>query len=79
MAYNFNKDTCDKCGITKEAFKQKKSYYFYSLNPAEKSQASFQLGYDGSVLCYDCHKEKQLESLFKQMDARDLARAQKRV
>lgn len=59
MAYNFDKNTCDKCGISKEDIKTStfKSYQDKMLTE------SFRLGQDGSVLCPDCHKENQLKSI----------------
>ena len=61
MAYNFTKDTCDLCGKKKEVVK----FDF------QRTQKSFRLGWDGSVLCGECHEENALKSLFALMDARD--------
>lgn len=69
MAYNFKKKTCDKCGA-----KENKQSNYYQLRPEE----SFRLGFNGEVWCAKCHKEKELESLFNLMDARD-KRAQNKI
>ena len=53
MAYNFDKNTCDKCRITKDKVKKK------------MLKGSLRLGQDGSVLCSYCHKEKLLKDIMK--------------
>lgn len=74
MAYNFNKETCDKCGITKAQREKLPPMPTGIGHPEYCETKSFRLDYDGSVLCPECHKEKQLESLFRLMDARDKKR-----
>lgn len=74
--YNLDKDVCDRCGITqKEA--EKHPVATGINHPQYKYSTSFYLGTDGSVLCARCHKEKELEDLFKTMNARDAARKKK--
>lgn len=73
MAYNNNKDTCDRCGITKETAKKFPvdtgiNHYQYRYS------TSFYLSFTGGVLCAKCHKESELESLFRVMDAADKRR-----
>lgn len=72
--YNFDKDTCDRCGITKEEAK-KHPVATGIDHPEYKTTTSFYLSYDGGVLCARCHRESELESLFKLMDAVDAKRA----
>jgi len=69
MAYNFDKSTCDRCGITKEEHNKRYPWSPHHWN--RHKHASFSLGYDGSVLCGLCASEKQLEELFAIMDARE--------
>ena len=69
MPTNFDKNTCDRCGITKEKHDIKYPWSPYAW--ARHKYASFRLGQDGSVLCGLCASEKQLEELFALMDARD--------
>ena len=71
MAYNFDENhKCDICGITPQEAEEKqigamitRGQYGYS-----KFETSFQLGFDGSVHCMRCHKEKSLKELFDLMD-----------
>ncbi len=60
---------CDVCGIGEKAYDKIHPWnnFAYLRDPL----ASFRLSIDGSVLCGACNKEKQLESLFKLLDARD--------
>jgi hypothetical protein len=61
MAYNFDKNTCDICNITKEDLLARINCV---MSYAEKMQAgSFNLGQNGSVLCPDCHKENLLKKI----------------
>jgi hypothetical protein len=66
--YNFYKKTCDKCGISKANAPVVKTGLQW---PYEYSN-SFQLGHDGSVLCYQCHKEQSLQNLFEALSVRKL-------
>jgi hypothetical protein len=63
MCYNFDKNTCDRCRITKEACLKKHNY--------DRHAASFSLGHNGEVTCPECHKELELENLFALMDKRE--------
>lgn len=64
--YNYNKDTCDICNVTKKEYHEKHGTPSYF--DKENMWKSFQLDTKGGVLCGHCHKEKQLESLFNLMD-----------
>lgn len=73
MAYNFDKNICDRCGITEEEAKKYPvdtgiNHYNYRYS------TSFYLGINNEVLCAKCHKEKELEDLFALMDKRDKKR-----
>lgn len=65
MSYNFDKNTCDRCGVSKE---QAKGIYEELSNGERRYTKSFSLGNNGEVHCAPCHKEKELESLFNLMD-----------
>ena len=70
MTYNFDKDICDRCGITKEEAKK------YSVNTGINYSlycyiTSFYLDCNGRVLCARCYKEMELKSLFKVIDYED--------
>lgn len=70
MSYNFDKNTCDRCGITKEEARKHPvdtgiNHYLYRYT------TSFSLGHNGEVWCARCHKEIELERLFALMDARE--------
>lgn len=66
--YNKKKDTCDICGITKE--KAKKHPIKTGIDhPDYAYTTSFSLSYDGGVYCAKCNRERELEKLFKSMDA----------
>jgi uncharacterized protein with PIN domain len=70
MAYNFDKNTCDRCGTTKE--EAKKHPVDTGINhPEYRYSTSFKLGFNGEVHCAKCHKELTLENLFKLMDKMD--------
>jgi hypothetical protein len=61
MAYNFDKNTCDKCGITEEDISNKVNN---AMTYSERMhQGSFNLGQDESVLCPGCQKEKILSEI----------------
>ncbi len=62
MGYNFEKDTCDLCGITKKAAKTRPVSTGIN-HPEYGTTTSFSLGYDSSVLCAACHKERELSNL----------------
>lgn len=68
MGYDFDKQHCDICSISKEMLK-KNPIYTGNAYPYEYS-SGFQLGFDGSALCWTCHKEKSLKELFAMLDAR---------
>jgi hypothetical protein len=71
MAYNYTKETCDRCGITK-AQRNLKAPMSTGINHPEYCYTkSFSLGGNGEVLCPECAREKKLEQLFRVMDARD--------
>jgi len=67
MSYNFDKDICDRCGISK---KEAEKYPIDTgiNHPFYRYSTSFYLDTNGGVLCAKCHKETELESLFKLMD-----------
>lgn len=69
--YNYVKDSCDRCHVTKAERDLKPAMPTGSANFNYASTKSFSLGTDGSVLCPECHKEHKLESLFALMDARE--------
>lgn len=65
--YNFEKDTCDDCGITKEEAKK------YPVNtginhPDYRTTTSFSLSNNGGVWCARCHRERELRLLMAAMD-----------
>jgi hypothetical protein len=67
MAYNFTKNTCDRCGITKE--KAMNHPVDTGINhPQYRYSTSFKLGFNGEVHCARCSKEIGLEQLFRAMD-----------
>ena len=72
--YNFEKDVCDRCGITKEEAKKYPVDTGIDQYPFRYS-TRFYLSTDGTVKCAKCHKEEGLESLFKLMDAIDAKKA----
>lgn len=72
--YNFDKDTCDRCGMTKEEAKNHPVDMGIECYPFRYS-TRFYLSIDGGVLCAGCHKETELEKLFKLMDAIDAKKA----
>ena len=68
MAYNFDKDTCDVCGITQE--EAKKYPVDTGINHPEYCKStSFRLSYDGGVWCARCHKEKSIKEVCDLMGA----------
>lgn len=59
MAYNFDKDTCDLCGITKE--KAKEIPVLTGIDhPKYKYSTSFYYSFTGEVLCAQCHRGKEI-------------------
>ena len=73
MAYNFKKNTCDKCGIDKE--EAKKYPIDTGINhPQYRYSTSFHLGLNGSVLCAKCNREEEIRLVFAAMDAADARR-----
>lgn len=75
--YNFTKKTCDICNISEEERNKKPPMQTGINHPVYCETKSFSLGYDGSVLCPERAKEKNLESLFVMMDEKDKKRKQK--
>lgn len=71
MPYNYDKDTCDRCNITQEEFDKKYKHTGLLTYSEMCNLTSFRLGYDGSVLCANCHREKELKELFEKMDKRE--------
>lgn len=71
MSYNFEKQTCDICGITKKERDKLPPLHVNINHPEYQWTKSFKLGYNGEVWCPECHKEKKLELLFKIMDERE--------
>lgn len=65
MGYNFDKNTCDRCGVFKE---EARGIYEELSNGERRFTKSFSLGNNEEVHCAPCHKEKELESLFSLMD-----------
>lgn len=78
MAYNFDKDTCDKCGVSKAQLKKLPPFDTGINHPEYRWSRSMSLGFDGSVLCPRCAKEQELKGLFDLMDKAE-ARARKGV
>ena len=72
IGYNFKKETCDVCGISKEKRKNMPPMQTGINHPEYCLTTSFKLGFDGSVLCPECSKEKQLKELFDLMDRREI-------
>lgn len=71
--YNFDKETCDRCGITKQ--EAKKHPVDTGINhPQYRFTTSFYLGNRGQVNCAACHREMELETLFAAMDRIDAKR-----
>jgi hypothetical protein len=71
--YDFDKDTCDRCGISK--VEAKKHPVETGVNhPEYRFSTSFSLGSRGQVHCAKCNREMELESLFATMDKRDAAK-----
>lgn len=73
MAYDFDKNTCDRCGITKEEAK-KHPVDTGIDHPFYRYTTSFSLGHNGEAWCARCARERALEQLFAAMD-----RAEKRI
>jgi len=72
MGHNFDKNTCDVCGITKEENeKNYKEETPHLTNYQNKMKASFRLGFNEEVWCPKCYKEIELEKLFVLMDKRE--------
>lgn len=69
--YDFDKDTCNNCGITEEQLKRKYAWEATSPDPIERTKASFRLHPDGTVLCSDYEHEYELAKLFDKMDQRE--------
>ena len=67
MAYNFEKNTCDRCGITKEEAK-KRPVRTGINHPTYAWTTSFSLDDKGGVWCAACAREMELKSLFDLMD-----------
>ena len=69
MGYNFDKNTCDVCGVTqKEA---KKYPVDTGINhPVYCKSTSFRLSYSGEVWCARCHREKEIEGVCNLMEAK---------
>lgn len=67
FGYNFDKNTCDKCGITKE--EAKKFPVATGINhPEYRTTTSFSLSQDGGVLCARCNREAEIKSCMDAMD-----------
>lgn len=72
MGYNFDKNTCDRCGITKEENeKNYKDRNPFLSNYENRMTTSFHLGFNEEVWCPGCHGELELEKLFALMDKRE--------
>ena len=72
MTYNTDDNApCDECGITSKEADKRRVGADYTRAGITKFETSFRLGYDGSVLCAKCYKEKSLEKLFTLMDKRE--------
>jgi hypothetical protein len=71
LQYNFEKNTCDRCGITKEEAK-KHPVETGIDHPQYRLSTSFNLSLGGGVHCEKCHRESELEKLFTAMDARGM-------
>ena len=70
--YNFEKNTCDICGITKE--ENLKKYIpdgYITATRDIRMEASFHLGHSGEVWCPSCFREKELQEIFDLMDKRE--------
>lgn len=68
--YDTEKDTCDRCGITKA--EARKHPVDTGINhPEYRYSTSFSLGSRGQVHCARCHREIELESLFAWLDRRE--------
>jgi len=61
MAYNFDKDTCDKCNRKAKSRNRALTYQ-------EQANDGLRLSINGSVLCSDCSREKNLEYIFNKLD-----------
>lgn len=70
MAYNWEKQTCDDCGISKEEAKKRPPTPTGIKHPVYSHSTSFRLGLNGDVRCAACHRENELKQLFAQIDAR---------
>ena len=68
MSYNYDKKNCDRCGISKEKRKTLPAFDTGINHPTYRYSTSFYLGFDGDVMCPECHKETELEKLFNLMD-----------
>ena len=67
MAYNFDKDVCNRCGISKKEAKK------FPVNtgidhPFYRYSTSFYLSMNGDVLCAKCNKEMELKKVFEAID-----------
>ena len=72
MAYREIDDMtpCDRCKKTYGQRKKEPPMPTGINHPEYCFTTSFYLSYYGGVTCPECHKEMELESLFKLMDAR---------
>jgi len=68
--YNFDKNTCDNCGITKEEAKNRPVATGIN-HPDYAYTTSFYLGHNGEVNCAACHRENELKLCFEAMDRHD--------
>ena len=60
---------CAICGISEKAYDKIHPWSVFNYNRDEL--ASFRICANGDIICGACHKERQLEKLFKLMDARE--------
>lgn len=67
--YDFTKNACDTCSITREERDKKPAMLTGIDHPEYYQTRSFSLGADGSCLCPECAKEASLKSLFALTDA----------
>jgi hypothetical protein len=75
LQYNFTKNTCDRCGVTKEEAQTRPPVDTGIDHPDYRYTKSFSLSLGGGVHCAACAREAELERLFAAMDRRDAARA----
>jgi ribosomal protein S27AE len=71
MALPADKLICSRCGKSKAQRLLEPAFDTGINHPEYRYSKSFMLSYTGRVTCPECHKEEELESLFKLMDARD--------